>query len=708
MNRAIKIAERLVLGLVVLIAAAALFALAVPSTVLNTGTLKYAVRRFGGDYRPSASDLSLRVSSQGLLTKRVVFAARDLCVDEVHGAATGCLPALEVEAVVRLGVRPLVSVRRLERLFVRAGELRWDATKAPAAPEEPAGEKPAELVPAWAARMTLGVIDVKAPKAILVSSAGVTTAGLTAAFRSGSTEPLTAEAYAILQGTGPAPGSRWDAELRLDSDLFREGRLTALDATLRARGGDGLTASAVAKLEPREGGVRGTLDVLASSAKGRLRLAALEGCRIEASRGKHGAFERADADCRVSLQPAPFGLGQGPKPKALTGTASLHGDKAELRLGPVKGYGGFALSVDAGLGSKRAATAKASITSFAEVVRLLDGTEFAIPAPLNALDGSVEAEARLAREGRRQVLEFGARTNLASAKQALVVSVKGGASSRPAPKLEADVRLERVVLELPYLELKAAPSPFVDTRIKTGGPERAPARAGADYDAAVRTSTPIILTTNLLKSPVPISLDLRARPEGLSGTIRVEGFDMEVFRQKARVEHVTLTPRPKGAATGLDGKLVYKREGATVNILLLGSTAKPAVVFESDPPMSQDEIVALVLYGKRPGELDSDQKASAGNAAAAMTSGAFGLASLYLFASTPVESVGYDAATATYQVKFKLPGGATLSVGSNLQESRTLGLRKRLARHWELQTEASADARERNAITTFLQWFERY
>lgn len=221
LNRTIKIAEKLALGLVVLLAAAALFALAVPSTVLNTGTLKYAVRRFGGDYRPSASDLSLRVTSRGLLTKRVVFSARDLCVDEVHGALTGCLLALEVDAVVGLGVRPLVSVRRLERLFVRAGELRWDATKAPAALEEPARVKPAKLVPAWASRMTLGAIDVQAPKALLVSTAGVTTAGLTASSRSGGAKRLTVEAYALRQGAGPAPGSRWDAELSFDSDLFR-------------------------------------------------------------------------------------------------------------------------------------------------------------------------------------------------------------------------------------------------------------------------------------------------------------------------------------------------------------------------------------------------------------------------------------------------------------------------------------------------------
>jgi hypothetical protein len=59
-------------------------------------------------------------------------------------------------------------------------------------------------------------------------------------------------------------------------------------------------------------------------------------------------------------------------------------------------------------------------------------------------------------------------------------------------------------------------------------------------------------------------------------------------------------------------------------------------------------------------------------------------------------------------VKFKLPGGATLAVGSDLQESKSLTLRKRLARHFELQTEAERSGSERGAVATFLQWFQRY
>jgi len=322
--------QHIFLAITALLLAGALLVVAVPATIVNTATLKYALRRFGGDYRPSASELSLRVTSAGLFTKRVVLEARDLCVDEFHGAAKGCLPILKLDAVVRLGAGAPVSVRHLERLVVLAGELNFDSTKVLPSKRAPG------LFPAWAAGMSLGTVDVRIPKAVLTSSTSITTAGLSASFFSLSTAPLTAELYAVVKGTDSGPGRRWDAELTLDSDLFRRGRLTSLDAAARARAEGGFSAAAAAKLEKSDETVRGTFDAFAANAQGGFRLAALEGCRIEAP----------DADCRVKLQPAPSGPGDGPKPKALTGAASLRDGKAVIRIDPSPGYGGFTAALD--------------------------------------------------------------------------------------------------------------------------------------------------------------------------------------------------------------------------------------------------------------------------------------------------------------------------------------------------------------------------
>jgi autotransporter translocation and assembly factor TamB len=159
----------------------------------------------------------------------------------------------------------------------------------------------------------------------------------------------------------------------------------------------------------------------------------------------------------------------------------------------------------------------------------------------------------------------------------------------------------------------------------------------------------------------------------------------------------------------LDGLIKVRQDDADIAIKLLGSTERPRVIFESEPPMSQSTIIGLLVFNKSPDDLDPDQSASVSNSQSAMASGAFGLASLYLFASTPIQNVGYDPASQTYAIKFSLPGGASLEVGSGADQSRHLTLRKRLARRWVLQTEVRREeADQRNAVTTFLEWFQRY
>ena len=779
--RALKVAGKVALGVLATLLVLVVMLVAFPGIALNTRTLQWAAKKYGGDYRLRWSELTLEVRSTGVLTKRARLKAKDLCFEEVHGAASGCVTELELDATGRLGLSPPVTLARVETFVLRTGTLRADPSKAPKDPE--AERKKAEHGTggsarlALASRMTLGRVEVVVPRAELHDSSGTTAAGLAVSFASSRSGPLTATAWAVLPATGSSRGNRFDASLSVDTDLFREGKLTRLEAKARASG-DGLSADASARVVPEGDGASGSASIEAtlggrrltakldgkggpgggsaafdarmSDPKGAVRRAALEGCKATLELGKDETARKAALDCGLALLPAPFGAARGAVPGAFAGTLRVRGaakartarrdrfeTTVEVRLGPSRG-GGFSLAADAalaghagggaaGYAAERKVSVRAEISRFASFVKLLEKTDLAVPAPLDALDGTVKAaaEAESRAGGSRTALSWTASTDLKSAKQSVVIGAKGKATLAPPGhktglRVETEVDLKKVVLELPYLELKGAPAPATDKRIKTGDPARDAAaeafRAGAvtprpstaDYDATVFTSSPVVLLTNLVKSPIPVSMRLHADPSGLAGTVRVEPFDLEVFRQVARVDHLTLTPHPGAAATGVDGKVIYKRGDTTVNVIILGSSAKPSVSFESDPPMTQDEIVALLLYGKSNAELDADQKASAGNASNAMTNGAFGLASLYLFASTPVDSVGYDAATQSYQVKFKLPAGATLSVGSNLQESRTLTLRKRLARHFELQTEAGRATRERGSITTFLQWFERY
>jgi hypothetical protein len=294
-----------------------------------------------------------------------------------------------------------------------------------------------------------------------------------------------------------------------------------------------------------------------------------------------------------------------------------------------------------------------------------------------------------------------------------------------------------VALELPYLKIGTVPAFTVDSRIHTGEEpraqqlkqerEREAAEAGRTtvakstptnltYAAHVVTETPIVIYTNLNPNPVPVAVDLKVVPTGQDGTVTVEPFVAEIFKRKADVDHVTLAMQAGAKQINLDGLITVKMPDADISIKILGSTDKPQVIFESDPPMNQQDIVAMLLFGKTPDDLDPDQKTTASNSQSAMASGAFGLASLYLFASTPIQYVGYDPATQTYAMKFSLPGGASLEVGSSAQQQGHLTLRKRLAKHWVIQTEVergnaapgTGSSQQQNAVTTFLEWFQRY
>lgn len=353
---------------------------------------------------------------------------------------------------------------------------------------------------------------------------------------------------------------------------------------------------------------------------------------------------------------------------------------------------------------------------FQDLVARLRGTPWAVPAPLNVLRGPLSA--RLASSGdprRPGPASWEASADLKGRRQSLVARARGTlapASGGEGPRVEADVLLRDVVVELPRLDIAQLPKTGLDKRISTGPEPPAPSRArpAPRLRARVRTEAPVRLLSNLAKDPVPVALDLSlsAPPGVMGGTVSVRSFNVELFRREAAVDHVTAFFAPGSAAAALDGAIVYRAPRAEVRILLRGTTARPQVEFVSEPPLRRDQILALLVFGKSPEELDLDQAASIGDTHAALESSAFGLVSLYYLGVTPVERVRYDPASHSYNVKLRLPGRVNLELGSDFDGSRDVRLRKFLAPHWALESDIGSRTEEGQAATTFLEWFNRY
>lgn len=559
--------------------------------------------------------------------------------------------------------------------------------------------------------------------------------------------------------------TRFDASGTLDGDVDDHARFV-VSAAQAARRRTGLKARvsfesggrrATARLDGQATPDRysGRLAATVADPAGPLREITAAPCDIDAPVSSEGAVERVSVRCRLSAPLPSFG---GIHPKRVDGTADLtlrvkprplQPDRFEASLraaaAPPKDWYEARATVEADvtgrlgdisrtLETRHDVEASIKVASFQDVVKFLRGTRYAVPAPFHVLTGPVTATLSSRGDPRAadQEAVYHAAADLTSGRQTVRAHLDGRLTMQqaftPQRRLEdrTEVTLDDVALELPYLKLGKIPPMNTDPRIRTGEEPPAPppaaitpaanvaaplhrSTAAVEYVLLLKTAKPITLYTNLNPTPVPISLDLTARPAGLAGTINVEPFDARLFKRDGQVDHVTLSVRPGSTTMPINGLIKFRESSIDVSLILLGTTDKPKVYFESEPPLDQQQIIALLLFGKPPNDLDPDQTTTVSNSQSAMAQGAFGLASLYLFASTPVQYVGYDPGTQTYAMRFSLPGGASVEVGTASDQTKHVTLSKRLASHWIIETELQRDPdQQRNAVSTFLEWFQRY
>jgi hypothetical protein len=358
------------------------------------------------------------------------------------------------------------------------------------------------------------------------------------------------------------------------------------------------------------------------------------------------------------------------------------------------------------------------IPDFQRVVRYFSKTPYAVPAPLNVLRGNIELSvenASLSREISR--IPFKVITRLASQVQKLdsessgelAIEMKG---KKIVPQLFADVKFQNVRMVLPRMDLKAPPQLLPDRRIKRKWTPKSAAVASKkpsfEYRVTIRTEGPVDLISNLAQKPIPLSFDFSlSSEESPKGEIRVAQFPVELFRRQAQLDYFKLKLAPKD--NSIDGKFTVKYTDYTIYVGLQGPMEAPEVSFWSVPPLEQDQVVAVLLFGRTTDDLDTDSKGSVGSVRGAVADRALNLASLYYLASTPVESIGYDPTTGGISAKVRIQEGTSLNVGLGKNEVHDIGIRRKLGGNWFLNTRVE-DPMESGVrtVSTFLEWIFRY
>lgn len=358
---------------------------------------------------------------------------------------------------------------------------------------------------------------------------------------------------------------------------------------------------------------------------------------------------------------------------------------------------------------------------------LTERTAFAIPAPLHVLKGPItlkgsavipEKDSPLDAKAELKTLLKSERQKFYSTTQ-IRAELKDSILAPKSLKIGVHALLEEIVLEAPPLRLEAPPQVLPDGRFKlsrNADLEKKKKKEAAkkptfpvEWSVEVKNEKPILVSNQIFKTPLPFAVDIQVdqnlNPQGKASLLK---YPFEIFKKAATVERIDVILHPNSQTQELSGKITYKNPEVDVDILLLGSTAKPRVEFESDPPLNRQQIISVLLFNKSLDELNEEEVSSTTNISHAMSDGAFGLFSLIFLSSTPIQSIGYDPVSQNYTARLKIDDSTTLSIGSNFDERRQFTVRRRLGGPWSVRTELRQTEDQPDVVLTLLEWLKRF
>ncbi len=353
---------------------------------------------------------------------------------------------------------------------------------------------------------------------------------------------------------------------------------------------------------------------------------------------------------------------------------------------------------------------------FQKIAQALERTAFAVPAPFNALDGLLEfrIQGRSNLIGNTGQVPVTFRTRLKSQEQDFNTDGKGElvyrfANSGSKSELTLELQLAQVKLSLPRFGFSSLPTLFLDSRIQRVDRVRDKSNFALKTHFKIKTvSDPVRLVSNVAQESIPITLDVDVEDGKLSGTVEVGATTLNLFRKHAQLDSLKITLHEPLEASEVAGHLRAIYTDYRIDMYILGTVRQPQVVFESVPPLSEEQMVAAVLYGQPFGDLDTAESSAVANTSAALAQKSVALGSLFLLASTPVESVSYNPETGAFSAKVRLSAGTLLNVTTQEQKQQ-LGIRRTISGNWVVNTYIENDnqARKQRGVALF-EWMKRY
>jgi hypothetical protein len=331
-----------------------------------------------------------------------------------------------------------------------------------------------------------------------------------------------------------------------------------------------------------------------------------------------------------------------------------------------------------------------------------------LPAPLNAMDGVVKLtlETESSAETNSVLIKALTDINLAGTKQVLKMGIKSdvelGLINFTPGQVTLGLDFHKVALKLPRLAKTSRPPQFFpDARIKTEpAPPPDQARQAEEarpliFHLQAKGEEALSIITNLLDEPLRLNFDLFISDATIQeGHLDILALKTTIFRRPIEVPYIRLTfDHPRVPV--LEGTIVFPLPEYEITLTLEGPISSPRHSLRSNPPLPQNDIYAVLLFGRPMSELGTADSSAASTTTQLLSQGILSLSVLYFLAGSPVEYLGFDPQTGEAMAQIGLGARSSVRVGGGAGSFQS-SIRRSLGRGWYIDTSVQ-DANRLNA-----------
>lgn len=319
-----------------------------------------------------------------------------------------------------------------------------------------------------------------------------------------------------------------------------------------------------------------------------------------------------------------------------------------------------------------------------------------LPAPLNAMDGAIVIEIITEQmlPSEWGLMKAATHIDMKGGKQVLNMTVENeiplNLSDFSLGPILLGIDFKEVILQLPRLSKKSPPPQFFPDKRFQKKPYGKEPKNTRPLDFSVHLDAlnekAMRIRTNLLDEDLRLNFDLFIHQGNMQkGFLSMLPLKTTVFRRPIHVKNARIDfNHPQEAV--LRSILVFPLPEYKITLTLEGPVSKPRYHFKSDPPLSQNDIYSVLLFGRPMNDLDQNDKTNAQKTNQILAQGILSLSVLYFFAGSPVEYVGFNPETKKATAQIGLNSKTSLNIGRDQEGVNSSGIRRSLGKGWYLDT----------------------